>query len=120
MRICLYCNKKIKNAYKNQKYHKECRKIIKGKYNREYHLKYRGKLKKYEKEYYKEHKKEIAKRGRKYRNKRKKEYVKIPCPIGRKEIELVYANGVAQEIQKKVPELTQKIMLKLLNENEKK
>jgi len=45
-------------------------------------------------------------------------YVKIPCLNNLKNLNYVYADGEAQEIQKQVPELTQKIMLKLLNENE--
>ena len=92
--------------------------------HREYYQ--RPEIKKRIKEYYQ--KPEIKKRRRKYmreynqkpeirkklkeRDKqRQKKFVKIPTST---KLEYVYANGVAQELQRKVPEMMEKIAKKLI------
>lgn len=59
---------------------------------------------------------EVKKRVRDRLKSKLSGFVKIPTAQGTKE--LVYADGVAKEIQKQIPELTQKIMMKLLNKKQ--
>jgi hypothetical protein len=62
----------------------------------------------------------MAKYRKAYCEKKKKEFVKIPFQSGKQiKIDKIYANGEAVKIQKQIPELTQKIMLKLLREKKK-
>lgn len=84
------------------------------KYFKAYYEANKDKIAKQSKAYYEKNKDKIAKQFKAYYEKKNKEFVKIPCPIGNKEVEYVYADGVAEELQKKIPKITQKIMLKLL------
>ena len=53
---------------------------------------------------------------RKYYDRKMKSYVKVITPSGK--TEKIYADGVAQELQKQVPQITEQVMKKLLRENE--
>jgi hypothetical protein len=58
-------------------------------------------------------KEQVKKHQREYKQKRELEFVKIPTIKG---IEKIYADGKAQKIQKQIPEMMNKIALKLLKE----
>ena len=77
------------------------------KHIREYNQ--RPEVKKHQREY--KQRPEVKKHQREYKQKRELEFVKIPTIKG---IEKIYADGKAKEIQKQVPEMMNKIALKLL------
>jgi hypothetical protein len=56
--------------------------------------------------------KKIYEKQKKQMIEKRKEFVKIPTPSGK--MELVYANGVAEEIQKNIPKLMEKKMKEML------
>lgn len=137
MKICKYCGLEIEKPIgRNNQYHKECgEKVGKEKqigYSKKYNSKPENKenrrkynqlpeVKKKRKIYMQKHynslplsiKKEMIAKDTERKREKMKEFVRIPSQNGYGE--LIYANGMAQEIQKQVPKLTEEIMLKLLH-----
>ena len=102
--------KKAREYYQKPEVKKKAREYNQKPENKKRIKKYqqRPEVKKRKREYYQkpEVKKKIRERFL------RKGYVKIPTISGKKI--LVYSNGVAEEIQKQIPELTQKVMKKML------
>jgi len=73
--------------------------------------------KEYMKEYYEKNKDKMREQNREYREKNKLKFVSFPNSRGK--IIKVYANGMAQDIQKQVPKMMDKARKKLLLEKEK-
>jgi len=103
------CRKEYFKAYRK----KNKDKIAKQRVLKAYYEKNKDKMVKQNKAYREKNKDKIAEQSKAYREKKNEKYVKIPTEKG---IEKVYANGFAQDIQKQVPELIDKVRIKLLNE----